>query len=196
MSRRVLGLSGNLAAAVAMILLMAQEALAATNPQEAADSAAGWVYRWLNFFIFAGIIVYFFRKISPPFFRQRREEIGQAIAESRRAHEDAERQQREAEIKLAKLDAEIAELRGRSKHEIAAEIERIRTLAREEAKRIEQAGQVEILVAEHAAQAELKAMAARRAIERAESLLRQKMTPQAESVLFGGFLTELEGSVN
>lgn len=196
MRRRIAGLTGILAAAAAMILFVAPEALAATNPEEAANSTTGWVYRWLNFLIFAGIIVYFFWKKSPPFFRHRREEIGAAIAESTRAREEAERQQREAEAKLAKLDAEIAELRERSKHEIAAEIERIRALAREEAKRIEQAGHIEILVAEHSAQTELKAMAARLAIERAEALLRKQMTPQAESALFGGFLTELAGSVN
>lgn len=184
------------AALAAWIVASAMPALAATNPQEAADSTTGWVYRWLNFLIFAGIIVYFFWKKSPPFFRQRREEISEAIAESKRAHEEAERQQREAVMKLAKLDAEIAELRERSKHEIAAEIERIRALAREEAKRIEQAGHIEVLAAEHSAQTELKAMAARLAIERAEALLRKQMTPQAESALFGGFLTELEGSVN
>lgn len=196
MRRRIAGLTGILAAATAMILSLAPEALAATNPEEAANSTTGWVYRWLNFLIFAGIIVYFFWKKSPPFFRHRREEIGAAIAESTRAREEAERQQREAEAKLAKLDAEIAELRERSKHEIAAEIERIRALAQEEAKRIEQAGRVEILVAEHSAQTELKAMAARLAIERAEALLRKQMTPQAESAFFGGFLTELAGSVN
>jgi F0F1-type ATP synthase membrane subunit b/b' len=102
----------------------------------------------------------------------------------------------EAEAKLAKLDLEIAELRERSKHEIAAEIERIRALAQEEVKRIEQAGRMEIVVAEHTAQMELKALAARLAIERAEALLRQRMTPQSDAALFGGFVAELEGSVN
>jgi F-type H+-transporting ATPase subunit b len=177
-------------------VLAAMPVLAAENPQEAADSTTGWVYRWLNFLIFVGIIAYFFWKKSPPFFRRRRQEIAEAIAESTRAHEEAEGQQREAEAKLAKLDLEIAELRERSKHEIAAEIERIRALAQEEVKRIEQAGRMEIVVAEHTAQMELKALAARLAIERAEALLRQRMTPQSDAALFGGFVAELEGSVN
>ena len=196
MMRRVTRFGRTFAIAAGAILLAALPTLAATNPQDAANSTTGWIYRWLNFLIFAGIIVYFFWKKSPPFFRRRQEEIGEAIAESARAREEAERQQRDAEARLARLDAEVAELRERSKVEIAAEIERIRALAQEEAKRIEQAGRVEILAAEHAARTELKAMAARLAIERAEALLRQQMTPKAESALFGGFLTELEGSFN
>lgn len=196
MMRRVIRFGGILAAAAFGVLLAALPALADANPQEAADSTTGWVYRWLNFLIFLSLVVYFFWKKSPPFFRHRREAIGEAIAESARAREAAEREQREAEAKLAKLDTEVAELRERSKHEIAAEIERIRALAREEAKRIEQSGRIEILAAERSAQAELKGVAARLAVERAEALLRKQMTPQAESALFGGFLTELEGSVN
>lgn len=171
-------------------------ALAAANPEQEADSTIGWIYRWLNFLIFFGFIFYFFYKKTPPFFRRRREAIVEAIAESARAREAAEQQQRDAKAKLATLDKEVAELRERSSIEIAAEIERIRTLAREEAKRIEQAGKIEILAAEHAAQSALKAMAARLAIERAEALLRKQMTPRAESAMFTDFLTELEGSVN
>jgi F-type H+-transporting ATPase subunit b len=177
-------------------VLAAMPVLAAENPQEAADSTTGWIYRWLNFLIFLGIIVYFFRKKLPPFFRRRRDEISAAIAESTRAREEAESQQREAEAKFAKLDGEIAELRERSKIEIAAEIERIRALAKEEAKRIEQAAQLEIVAAVHTAQMELKALAARLAIEQAEALLRQRMTPESDAALFGGFVAQLEESVN
>jgi F-type H+-transporting ATPase subunit b len=177
-------------------LLVAAPALAAANPQEEADSRIGWIYRWLNFLIFLGAIVYFFYKKTPSFFHRRREAIVEAIAESARAQEEAGRQKRAAEAKLATLDKEVEELRARSIREIAAENGRIRALAQEEAKRIEQAGKIEILAAEHAAQSELKAMAARLAIERAEALLQQQMTPRAESAMFTGFLAELEGSVN
>jgi F0F1-type ATP synthase membrane subunit b/b' len=196
MRGRLMQFGSALAAVAAGIFLTAAPALAAANPQEEADSTLGWIYRWLNFLIFFGFIVYFFYKKTPSFFRRRREAIVEAIAESARAREMAERQQREAEAKLATLDKEVAELRVRSNREIAAEIERIRALAQEEARRIEQAGKIEILAAEHAAQTELKAMAARLAIDRAEALLRQQMTPREESAMFTGFLMELEGSVN
>lgn len=196
MRKQLTRFGGALACVIAGIFLTAAPALAAANPQEEADSTIGWIYRWLNFLIFFGFIVYFFYKKTPPFFRRRRGAIAEAIAESARAQEEAERQKRAAEAKLATLDKDVGELRARSGIEIAAEIERIRALTREEAKRIEQAGRIEILAAEHAAQTALKVMAARLAIERAEALLRQQMTPRAESAMFTGFLTELEASVN
>ncbi|MGH9711166.1 MAG: hypothetical protein ACRD37_11535, partial [Candidatus Acidiferrales bacterium] len=171
-------------------------ALAATNPQEAAGTTTGWVYRWINFGIFVAVLVWVFVKKTPPYFRGRQEAIAAAIAESARAREEAERQQREAEAKMATLDATVAELRARAKRESAAEAERIRTLAKEDAKRIGLAGQVELRAAERAAEVELKAIAARVAIDRAEKLLGQQMTPQTDASLFRGFVAELAGSAN
>jgi F-type H+-transporting ATPase subunit b len=185
-----------LIALVPAIASFAAPALAATNPQEQAESPVGWVYRWINFSIFVGVLIYVFYKKTPPFFRRRQEVIGEAIAESSRAREAAERQQREIDEKMATLDAQVVELREHAKRESAGEVERIRALAKEEAKRIEQAAKFEILVAERAAQIELKALASRLAIERAEGLLRQQVTPHKERVLFSGFLTELEGIAN
>jgi hypothetical protein len=43
---------------------------------------------------------------------------------------------------------------------------------------------------------ELKTLAARMAVDRAEALLRQELTPTAEQRLFQTFVAELERSVN
>jgi F0F1-type ATP synthase membrane subunit b/b' len=55
---------------------------------------------------------------------------------------------------------------------------------------------MEIEAAGRAARLELKALAARLAVERAEVLLSKEMTPQAETALFRTFVAELERSVN
>lgn len=185
------------AAALAVFLLLATvPAWAAPNPQQQAESVTGWIYRWLNFLIFFGAIAYMLYRYSPPYFRRRREAIVQAIAESTLAREEAERLEREAEAKLADLEREVAGLRGKAKQEGAAEVERIRALAQEEAKRVEQAARLEIRAAERSAQTQLIAIAARLAVERAEALLRQQVTPRAESALFQEFLMDLGRSVN
>ena len=62
--------------------------------------------------------------------------------------------------------------------------------------KIERASQMEIEAARRAAHVELKALAARLAVERAETLLAKEMTPQAETALFRTFVAELERSVN
>jgi F-type H+-transporting ATPase subunit b len=178
------------------LVIFAAPVLAAANPQEEADTTTGWIYRWINFLIFVGVLVWFFAKKTPAYFRSRQEAIADAIAESARAREEAERQERAAEQKMASLDREVADLRARAKEESAAEAQRIRALAQEEAKRIDQAGQMEIRAAERAAQAELKTIAARLAIDRAEALLHDQVNSQAESNLFRGFVAALQGVSN
>ena len=174
----------------------AAPAFAAANPQEEAGSTTGWIYRWINFLILVGVLVWVFTKKTPPYFRARQKAIADAIAESARARKEAERHEHAAEQKMASLDAEVADLHTRAEQESAAEIQRIRALAQEEVKRIDQAAQFEIRASERAAQLELKTIAARLAIDRAEALLRDKVDTQTESDLFRGFVASLEGALN
>lgn len=198
MTRRALRLASSLIALAFALALYAAPVLAAANPAEEAGSTTGWIYRWINFLIFAAVLVWVFAKKTPAYFRGRQEAIAAAIAESARAREQAEHQQRDAEAKMSALDTVVAELRARAQRESAGEAERVRALAQEEAKRIELAGQAEIRAAERAAQLELKTIAARVAIERAETLVEQQMTRQTDAALFRGFIAELEleGSAN
>ena len=57
---------------------------------------------------------------------------------------------------------------------------------------IERAAQAEIAATERAARLELKTLAARMAVERAEAVLRQELTPKAEAARFRTFVAELE----
>lgn len=197
MIRRISRWLRRMCATAFALAIFAAPVLAATNPQEEAGTTTGWVYRWINFLIFFGALIWAFtNKGTKAYFRNRQKAIGDAIAESARAREEAERQQRAAEQKMASLDKEVADLRARAKQESTAETQRIRALAQEEAKRIEQSAQLEIRAAERAAQSELKAIAARLAIERAEALLRDQVNPQAESNLFRGFVAALQGASN
>ena len=90
----------------------------------------------------------------------------------------------------------LPEMRADAKRGAEAEAERVRALARTEADAIERAAQAEIAAAERAAHIELKMLAAGMAVERAEALLRQELTPKAEAALFRTFVGELEGSAN
>ena len=88
-------------------------------------------------------------------------------------------------------------MRQAAQREAAAEAERIRATAQDEANKIERAAQAEIEAAERAARMELKALAARLAVERAEALIRQQMTPQTETALLQSFTKNLAaGSMN
>ncbi|MGA2509464.1 MAG: hypothetical protein ABSG27_04480 [Candidatus Acidiferrales bacterium] len=178
-----------------LFLLMATPALAQESQPSPADSNVGWVFRWINFAIVLGLIVYALRKAAPSF-RSRTEQISEQIAEGTRAREAAEQQRRAVQAKLAGIEQDVAVLREEAKRAAEAEAVRVRDLARAEAATIERAAQAEIAAAERAARIELKALAAQSAVERAEVLLRDKLTPTSESGLFTAFVAELEGSTN
>ncbi len=165
------------------------------NQPSGADSATGWLFRWVNFGIISALIIYAFWKVAPRF-RSRREELSRQIQEGARAREAAQRDLREVQAKMAGIDTLTAELRGEAKRAAEAEAKRLRELAKTEAGMIEQAAKAEIAAAERAARIELRVFAARKAIERAEGMLQGEMTSKAEAALFGTFVAELQRSAN
>jgi F-type H+-transporting ATPase subunit b len=178
------------------LFLAAWPVLAQESETPAAETGAGYIFRWLNFAIVFGGIVYMAVKMGGPYFRAQAEETAQKIAEGARAREAAERQKKEIEQKLAGLDDEIKRMRVEAKRDAEAEAKRLRELARSEADKIERAAQLEIEAAGRLANQELKTLAARLAIERAEAMLQKEITPQAETGLFRTFVAEMERSVN
>ena len=184
-----------LGSAVLLALLTAAPLLAQESDAASAESASSWAFRWLNFAAVAGLILFALRKAAPVF-RRRAEEISGKIAEGARAREAAEKQRREVRAKINGIDAEVAGLRSDAKRATAAEAERIRALAKTEAEAVERAARAEIGAAERAARLELKARAARMAVERAEALLRENLTPNAEAALIRAFVAEIERSPN
>jgi F-type H+-transporting ATPase subunit b len=179
-----------------LIFFVAIPALAQEGEASPADSPTGWIFRWLNFAIVFGAFAYLAVKYGGPYFRANAEDIAKKIEEGARAREAAEKQKQEIEAKLANLPKEIEQMRADAKRDSEAEAQRLRALALGEAKKIEKAALAEIAAAERAARLELKALAARMAVERAEALLRQELTPTAEQSLFHTFVAELERSVN
>jgi F-type H+-transporting ATPase subunit b len=154
------------------------------------------VFKWINFAIVAGLLVWVFLKVTPPFFRRNAEIISSAITKASAAKSEADRQLREAQEKLAHLEQEIAGLRATAQREGAAEAERIRRLLQTETERIAAAAKAEIQASERAARLELKAIAANLAVDGAESLLAKQLTPQAQESLVSAFVKSLVGSPN
>jgi F-type H+-transporting ATPase subunit b len=196
MMRRFWSLCRALGCAAVFLLLAVSPAVAQEGEASPADSPTGWIFRWLNFALVFGGIAYAIGKWGAPYFRQQAEEISRKIAEGARAREAAERQRREIQAKLAGLEDEINRLRVEGKRDADAEAQRLLDMERVERERIERAARAEVEAAERAGRMELKILAARRAVELAEALLRQSLTPQADEMLFKGFVTELQENLN
>lgn len=176
-------------------VFIAVPALADDAKPSPADAPVGQVFRWINFAIVLGLLIYGFRK-ALPYFRTHSDEISQKIAEGARAREAAEQRRNEAQAKLANIGADVAEMRQEAERVSVLEAERIRASARVEADTIERAAQAEIAATERAARLDLRMLAARMAMDRAEALLRSELTPKVEGERFHAFVAELEGGAN
>jgi F-type H+-transporting ATPase subunit b len=180
----------------AMLFFAAAVARAAEEGGGNPSAAPTELFKWINFAIVAAVLIWLFGKVLPPIFRARAEKIGATITKATAAKAEADRKLREAEQRLSRLEEEVRGLREQAQREIAAEAERIRALAKSDAEKIGVATKSEIQAAERAARIELKALAAKLAVDGAESLLAKQLTPQTQDALIEGFVKTLQGSPN
>jgi F-type H+-transporting ATPase subunit b len=184
------------AGALLVLLFAVASAHAAEEGGNAATERANEIFKWINFAIVAGLIAWVFLKLTPPFFRKNAETISSAITKATAARAEAERQLREAEEKLARLQQEVAQLRATAQREATAEAERLRAVTQSDVQKVGLAARAEIEAAERAARLELKVTAANLAVDGAESLLAKQLTPQAQESLVSSFVKSLEGRPN
>jgi F-type H+-transporting ATPase subunit b len=133
---------------------------------------AYWLAVILNFVIVAALIVWISKKNLPAVFRDRTGTIQKSLQEARRASEDANQRLAQIESRLSKLDDEIAQMRATSEKEAAAEEERIKASAEEEARHIIDSAEQEIAAAAKAARRDLTSYAADLAVSLAAKQIR------------------------
>jgi F-type H+-transporting ATPase subunit b len=184
------------ASALFVLLFAVVSAHAAEEGDNTATERVTEVFKWINFAIVAGFILWLCLKKAPAFFHGRASAIGSAITTATAAKAAADAQLREAETKLANLQKEVAELRVFASRESAAEVERLRAATQNDARKIAAAAKAEIEAAERTARLELKALAANLAVDGAESLLAKQLNPQAQESLISNFVKSLEGRPN
>ena len=136
-----------LALAWVVLPALAQE----EHPPEPADTALGFVFRWLNLALVLGALIWAVRKFGAPYFRLSARAIADAIHGAAAARVSAERELSEATQRLASVDAEIQELHRAGARESASEAQRLRALAQSEAEKIARAAGAEIEAAERLA---------------------------------------------
>ena len=188
--------AGAFAGAILAVFFLTLTAHAAEEGRSAGTETATEVFKWINFAIVLGAILWLCLKKAPAFFRGRAEAIGSAISKAGNAKAAAEAHQRDAESKLTNLPKEVAELRVVAASESAAEVERIRTATRSDLEKIALAAKGEIEAAERAARLELKALAAKLAVDGAEALLAKQLTSKTQEALVSRFVESLEERPN
>jgi F-type H+-transporting ATPase subunit b len=161
-----------------------------------ADSPTGLIFRWLNFLIVFGGIAYLIAKNGGSFFRENAKAIAASIVEATAAKAEADRELREVETKIERLDRDVAEMREEARRNWAAESERLRASGEAEIEKISHAAQEELAATERAAQQQVREMAASMAVERAATLVNSRMNAEVRSRMFQSFLGELGRGAN
>jgi len=174
-------------------------AAAAFAAQEGGANAAARtteIFKWINFAIVAGAVLWLFAKVLPPSFRSNAEKISSAITKAAAAKAEADRQLKDAEQRLSRLEEEVKAIRDEAAKDAAAEAERIRAGAKSDVEKVALAAKAEIAAAERAARLELKVLTAHLAVDQARSLVAKQLTPQTQDALVAGFVESLQGSAN
>jgi len=193
MKRRTLMMAGFLFVALfAAGVVRAEEESGANAKTQSAQE----LFKWINFAIVAGAVIWVFAKALPPKFRASAESIHSAISKATAAKTEADLLLRDAETKLANLEKEVAELRETAKRQGLAEIERLQAATQSDEEKIAAAAKAEIAAAERAARQELKKLAAKLAVDGAGSLLAKQLTPQVQENLVSEFVKSLEARPN
>ena len=195
MSRRFWLLLSAVAAILPFFFVL--PACAAEGAGGVAEQPIGITFKWIHFVLIAVLLIWLFVfKLPGTFFRPNADKISEAISKATAAKAEADRQLREAAVKLTTLEQEVAAFRAMALKESTAEVERLRAATRTEATKIQAAAKAEIAAAERAARVELKALAAKLAVDKAETLVAQQMTPAVQDALINNFVQSLQGRPN
>jgi F-type H+-transporting ATPase subunit b len=149
------------------------------------------IWTSLNFIILAGFLTYLSVKFGGPALRKRGVEIRSGLAAGEKAKAEADARAAQVQAQLANLGKEVESLRAAAKDERDREAERIRRDTQAEMERIRAQAESEIESAGKLARLEVQRAAAKMAIELAETKVRARMSPDIQTALLQGFLSDL-----
>lgn len=149
------------------------------------------IWQTINFVILAGLLGWLIVKQGGPLLAARSKEIAEGLAAGELAKTEADARAAQVQEKLSHLETEIAAMRAGAKEDREREAERIRRETQAEIARIHVQAEHELESAGKQARLEVQRAAAKMAIELAEKKVRARMSPEIQSALLQGFLTDL-----
>ena len=181
-------------AALLFMLLLPTATLAAGGGDHQVDSGVilkDFIWRCINFAVMIGLLGYFVRKPIRNALQNRRAEIEKTLADAAAARDAAEARAKEYQEKLAQAAAEIESIYAAIRREGELERDRILTSAREMAAKIELEADAKAASAVAKARTELRAEAARLAVELAEELLVKSVTAADQKRLIDEYMQKV-----
>lgn len=155
-------------------------------------SAAGTVWRIINFIILVTAVFLAARYLKlKDFFANRKESIKAELEEARKAKEEAERKVREFEANLNLLNKRIEEIHHEIKAEGEIEKKKIIEEARQAAEKIKEQARLAAEQEIKKAKQEIKGEIAKVAVEMAEEILRHELTAADQERLIKEYLEKV-----
>jgi F-type H+-transporting ATPase subunit b len=146
----------------------------------------------INFALFIGLMVWVLRKPLAQYLRTRRETFEIMLVESQKARRDAEQKLAEYEHRIARLEADIAEVKRIAQEEGERDRAAIIDQAKGYAIKLKTDTQRMIAQELRSSKEQLKGTTIDLAIVLAERMLRQQLKPADQVRLVKGFVQQLE----
>ncbi|MBE0598848.1 MAG: F0F1 ATP synthase subunit B [Desulfuromonadales bacterium] len=150
-----------------------------------------FLFRVFNFTVTFGLLAYFLTKPIRKGLAGRREGIEKSLLQAQATRTDAEARFAEYDRKLSQAEAEIETIYADIRREGEVEREKILASAREMAEKIRLDAERTAASEVGRARSELRREAARLAVEIAEDLVRQKITPQDQERLVSEYMKKV-----
>jgi len=152
------------------------------------------LWKFINLFLFIGILYYILRRPISEAMRTRRESIRRDLMRAQEERNAALAKLEEVDARLARLDREVTTIREQAQQEALAERERIARATEEEARKLREQARREIESAGKVARHDLRRYAAEQSVLLAEEMLRRDIRPEDDARLMNGYIEELEGA--
>lgn len=151
----------------------------------------GWILKIANMVLFIGVLVYFVGGPVKKVFAERTEAIRTASIEARERREKADRMAGDIQVRLAAIEAEVRAIHERAATEGERQKRELVAAAEAESQKMLAAARNEVDNRLKHARTELTEFAGLLASERAEAILREKITEQDQKNLFQESLHEV-----
>jgi F-type H+-transporting ATPase subunit b len=151
----------------------------------------GWILKSLNMILFVGMLVYFVGGPVKKAFAERSAAIRRAADEARERREKADRMAGDIQARLAAIEVEVRAIHERALAEGERQKRDLLAAAEAESQKILAAARTEVDNRLKHARTELTEYAGQLASERAEQILREKITDQDQQKLFQESLREV-----
>lgn len=152
----------------------------------------GWVLKLANMLVFLGLLGWWIAKPIKNAFASRGEQIRREQEEARQRRTKADQMASDIQARLTQIEQEVRSIRERAEADGRKQRQELVTAAEAEAAKILQAARNEVENRLKSARQELTEYAGQLASERAENILREKITPEDQKKLFDESVRQVE----